>query len=969
MPGVVLTNGTSVKKAMEFGKRGPNGTVAAAMSSFDSQAAAVVDATKATTTTRVRAWALEPSTSSVQPPTETEALLSTQPGIESVIGGDDRTLVPKADFAPGGKYRWVVKLFLRFEGQEDDDPWAVATGWLVRPDLVITAGHCIFDNAHGYNRVVQVKAYVGYSGKDSVTDTSYAVQFREASHVATTDGWIRSEGFDSSTDLGLIRLAQPFAEVKPMGLSAAPLRGKGVLGIVGYPADLEEGGEKGAEMWEMFLETEWDLSKTKDHVLQYQIDTYGGNSGSAVLWKPTGSTEWTSIGVHVYGGRLNSASVIGPLGNRIETYMTAIDAFASGSRNTPGVTIETSPHSRMTEILVSGVPPPPDWDVVPGPGGPNPPKEPGDEVELGGDGPGTLGGKISGVDEGFLDILNKAVRMVSPIATSILGLESGGLTVGKQIGVPLGCLSAVALHAAGKLAQSTRTAELDSGKRYALNGAVERSILHEAALEGLKHLGNQKCKDLGIFRSMAMRVRYQAPTVTAVAPLVMSAVSEAALRLSLESLSKAQAGSEATWVQKPIRAARKGEHNTMGFGSRLADNREAFVEVLTANLTSKDTEGFLDVLSSVGSVIGKGLRIAGPVLSSVSQVGLPMLLRGLEADINDSGRPGPSHFDGFAQRALIGEAALEALLECDVHELQRQEGLFDVFKKVITKVGPVVLKMAPSVIGAVRPVVRAALAQGGASPGAGGSAETAWVGPGDGGAGDYATFNNADVAITWLPLAGYQEFHGWVHLLENPIGHQVLSSQITAGVALTAADLARKTLGFAMEQYGRIVCTVAGGPGFVAELHRYLKIFGPLTPEGATVRPLTVANVVAVLNPPQLAAVPADTQAQLAKIEAHINSRQTWPELPADIQNTWFWLFVLSCIEMGTISLQGNTVTLLADRQVLYDYIQRPPGAPPLRLDLHAASFIRLLQHMMVNFTYNVWTPKANMPRHTLADW
>ena len=50
--------------------------------------------------------------------------------------------------------------------------------------------------------------------------------------------------------------------------------------MVGYPGDLTDAvsREKGAFMYEMFLQTEFDLAEQEDTMLQYQIDTFGGKS-------------------------------------------------------------------------------------------------------------------------------------------------------------------------------------------------------------------------------------------------------------------------------------------------------------------------------------------------------------------------------------------------------------------------------------------------------------------------------------------------------------------------------------------------------------------------------------------------------------------------------------------------------------------------------------------------------------------
>ena len=64
----------------------------------------------------------------------------------------------------------------------------MATGWLIRPDLLVTAGHCAYDWNLG--RATEVKAYIGYNGKASVGTSN--VQFRSGAKVVITGGWLRS---------------------------------------------------------------------------------------------------------------------------------------------------------------------------------------------------------------------------------------------------------------------------------------------------------------------------------------------------------------------------------------------------------------------------------------------------------------------------------------------------------------------------------------------------------------------------------------------------------------------------------------------------------------------------------------------------------------------------------------------------------------------------------------------------------
>ncbi|KAI0452092.1 hypothetical protein F5B21DRAFT_506555 [Xylaria acuta] len=110
------------------------------------------------------------------------------------------------------------------------------------------------------------------------------------------------------------------------------------------------------------------------------------------------------------------------------------------------------------------------------------------------------------------------------------------------IGALVSALAGLTLNVAGKLATSATGTEADTGKSYAFTGVAEQAILGEAAITGLKKMGNAKCKELGIF----------------------------------------------------------------------------------------DT-------STVGKAISQGLRIALPIIGSVAQAGLPLLLQGTEADAEDQG--------------------------------------------------------------------------------------------------------------------------------------------------------------------------------------------------------------------------------------------------------------------------------------------------------------------------------------------
>ncbi len=142
-----------------------------------------------------------------------------------------------------------MKLFLRFAGQDQNDPWAMATGWLISNDTIVTAGHCSYDWSHNLGRLTHVKTYIGYSGKESIKDSrNYAVQFRTGKRITTTEGWLTGEG-NEPRDVSFIQVDPPFTGIKPIKYQPTPMIGaKVVLGVVGYPGDLmnPKTKEKGA---------------------------------------------------------------------------------------------------------------------------------------------------------------------------------------------------------------------------------------------------------------------------------------------------------------------------------------------------------------------------------------------------------------------------------------------------------------------------------------------------------------------------------------------------------------------------------------------------------------------------------------------------------------------------------------------------------------------------------------------------
>ena len=81
-----------------------------------------------------------------------------------------------------------------------------------------------------------------------------------------------------------------------------------------------------------------------------------GNSGGPVL-RRTGPLD-QAIGVHCYGGALNSASVIGPNGNIFQRYIAALNAGGSapiGDREI--VMVAPGEDSKASVVATTAAPP------------------------------------------------------------------------------------------------------------------------------------------------------------------------------------------------------------------------------------------------------------------------------------------------------------------------------------------------------------------------------------------------------------------------------------------------------------------------------------------------------------------------------------------------------------------------------------------------------------------------------------
>ncbi|KAF7627799.1 hypothetical protein AFLA_003170 [Aspergillus flavus NRRL3357] len=263
--------------------------------------------------------------------------------LENIIYGDKRVPVDREHIKPNGKYRSLVKLFMKFVKGEKVI-WLMGTAWLIRSDLLVTAGHNVYDWEYNLGRAREIKASLGYWGEDSVDNT---VQFRYGTMVATSSGWLATKD-NRINDVAFIKLDRAFdgtdTEMNLFHFKATPVSGERRMGIVGYPGDLDRGNRP----YEEFKNVKYDLSQASRNMLVYEISTTKGQSGSPVLLDDYN----TSIGTHVngdffensaspiageyVGGNVNSnilklgSPFLGPIGGPIAALAATCVLFAGG---------------------------------------------------------------------------------------------------------------------------------------------------------------------------------------------------------------------------------------------------------------------------------------------------------------------------------------------------------------------------------------------------------------------------------------------------------------------------------------------------------------------------------------------------------------------------------------------------------------------------------------------------------------
>lgn len=210
-------------------------------------------------------------------------IVDENPPPNSVIGADGRTRVLDTTVFP---YSAIVQLEVDFRFGS-----ALCSGWMIGPDTVATAAHCLhYPGLGGW-----AQSITAYPGRDGALAPFGGVA---ALNWNVRQKWIDTQG--PGHDYGVIQLADPIGNtVGYFGYQYNTKNqfyvGKPVT-VSGYPGD--KNGDEAGTQWMM----DGQIDKAHKRRLFYSIDTYGGQSGSPLYGKWTRKEcDPCAFGIHTYG--------------------------------------------------------------------------------------------------------------------------------------------------------------------------------------------------------------------------------------------------------------------------------------------------------------------------------------------------------------------------------------------------------------------------------------------------------------------------------------------------------------------------------------------------------------------------------------------------------------------------------------------------------------------------------------------
>jgi V8-like Glu-specific endopeptidase len=157
---------------------------------------------------------------------------------------------------------------------------AFCTGALIAPDLVLTAGHCLYDAS-------------------TCAETSFAFDYQSDTAGAPPSGVAASNVYrcqqmlaktnEEGLDFAIVQLDRPVLDRRPLTVDPQHVFFAGQeLALIGHPAGLPTK-----------IADHGVLRNTTGEFLLAELDSYGGNSGSPIFAAP----DWKMVGMLIGGDR------------------------------------------------------------------------------------------------------------------------------------------------------------------------------------------------------------------------------------------------------------------------------------------------------------------------------------------------------------------------------------------------------------------------------------------------------------------------------------------------------------------------------------------------------------------------------------------------------------------------------------------------------------------------------------------
>ena len=220
-----------------------------------------------------------------------------------MIGSDDRTRILETQADP---WRMICALSIKSLFGS-----FIGTGWFVGPRTLVTAGHCVHETGMGgwadrievspgdrtrptRRRCRERRRRRGSRRSNLLRSRAKQKETVEATRFSTVDRWVQTR--DPDFDIGAIHLEEPLGEEVgwfSVGALTSQELASFLVNISGYPGDLGNGEEQ----W--FHKNR--ILKTTARRIFYDVDTFGGQSGSPVWIYESDDAHPLAVGIHAYG--------------------------------------------------------------------------------------------------------------------------------------------------------------------------------------------------------------------------------------------------------------------------------------------------------------------------------------------------------------------------------------------------------------------------------------------------------------------------------------------------------------------------------------------------------------------------------------------------------------------------------------------------------------------------------------------